>query len=433
MDQPFHAGEEEAEWLSWRKRAAMAFVVGAHLLGLTEEEKQRKKRIASRKRDREGMDERIMEMPDAEFQRMYRLSKDTFVWVLRQILPDLEKTPEQLAMAQLSCKEEVTPTVALAIALRFAAGGSYLDLAFGYRVATRTVFYVYYKVFEAIDKRVDNINCDLSEENMKRLNATFYKYGKGQIPHTVLAGDGVVFRMKKPSIIDADGNVTAFFVRKGYYAYGLQAFCDGDCKFHFICTQVCSSTHDSTAYIYSGLSKAIKEGKLPKPYNLVLDNAYACGEQEFTPWKGKNLSPAKDAFNYFLSLQRQCIERAFGMLYRCWGILWRPLMMNFQHIELTLRVLCKLHNLRVDDCLRKKRSLNVGTIAVHAEDIHWRKGSKHRCRNVIDTPLYTDGTNGNKQGQGCRNDLEYCPSRDELTKAIRSACASYVRCASHCT
>jgi hypothetical protein len=62
------------------------------------------------------------------------------------------------------------------------------------------------------------------------------------------------------------------------------------------------------------LSKDIKVGKLPKQYHVVLDEAYPCSEQEMSPWKGRNLSVEKDAFNYYLSLNHQVIERAFGIL-----------------------------------------------------------------------------------------------------------------------
>ena len=49
-----------------------------------------------------------------------------------------------------------------------------------------------------------------------------------------------------------------------------------------------------------------------------------------------------------LSVMRQCIERAFGILVRRWGIFWRPLTVHFTRWRLVLRVCAKLHNLCVD-------------------------------------------------------------------------------------
>ncbi len=78
-----------------------------------------------------------------------------------------------------------------------------------------------------------------------------------------------------------------------------------------ISSKLCSSTNDNTSYIVTQLSKDIKAGLLPEEYHVVLDEAYPCTEQEMSPWKGRNLPTEKDAFNYYLSLNRQVIERAF--------------------------------------------------------------------------------------------------------------------------
>lgn len=67
-----------------------------------------------------------------------------------------------------------------------------------------------------------------------------------------------------------------------------------------------------------------------------------------TLWKGNSIDAYKDAFNYYFSLQRQVIERAFGMLKQRWGLLWRPLRVGMGKIPLILTVLCKLHNRCID-------------------------------------------------------------------------------------
>ena len=89
------------------------------------------------------------------------------------------------------------------------------------------------------------------------------------------------------------------------------------------------STHDGTSYILSAISNMIKNGLLDSMYHIVLDEAYICMEQELSPWKGKHLPESKDSFNYYLSLHRQSIERAFGILVQRWGIFWRPLHVRF--------------------------------------------------------------------------------------------------------
>jgi len=116
-----------------------------------------------------------------------------------------------------------------------------------------------------------------------------------------------------------------------------------------IASKLCSSSFDNTCYIVTQLSKDIKAGLLDSKYHVVLDEAYPCTEQEMSPWKGKNLSVEKDAFNYYLSLCRQVIERAFGILIQRWGILWCPLRISMMNRGVLIRVCCKLHNICVDD------------------------------------------------------------------------------------
>jgi len=76
--------------------------------------------------------------------------------------------------------------------------------------------------------------------------------------------------------------VTSYFTRKGYYAFGLQAFCDSKCRFVMISSKLCSSTNDNTSYIVTQLSKDIKAGKLPSKYHVVLDEAYLCTDHEMS-------------------------------------------------------------------------------------------------------------------------------------------------------
>lgn len=96
------------------------------------------------------------------------------------------------------------------------------------------------------------------------------------------------------------------------------------------------------------------EGKLPPGYHLVLDEAYSLisGPGHLTPFSKAQLKTATrdrylkiKAFNFILSSQRITIERAFGMLVRKFGILWRPLEFPLaQNINITF-VCAKLHKM----------------------------------------------------------------------------------------
>jgi hypothetical protein len=247
----------------------------------------------------------------------------------------------------------------------------------------------------AIDMQLDNINFPYSDEvQLRKLEQTFLKYCKGAFPGTVAAGDGIVFRTQKPSVADTDGDVRDFFNRKGFYAHALQAFVDGDCKFLHLSMKVCASTHDGTAYLMTGLSETIKQGKLAEWAHVVLDEAYKCRDQELSPWKGKNLPQEKDTFNYYLSLHRQCVERSFGLLVGKWGIFWRPLRFSPEVNGRVITVCCKLHNL----CLESEGN-STSFYEVSPCDINWQRGDNGSPDATV---LFTDGVTVKS---GSRTDL----------------------------
>jgi hypothetical protein len=53
----------------------------------------------------------------------------------------------------------------LAIALRFLAGGIYLDIAFAFEISYKHVMTYVWEVCEAIDRSLDNINFPIEDEN----------------------------------------------------------------------------------------------------------------------------------------------------------------------------------------------------------------------------------------------------------------------------
>ena len=157
-------------------------------------------------------------------------------------------------------------------------------------------------MYEAIDMNMNNINFPLEdEEKLCELEQGFMNISLGVFQGTVAAGDGVVFRMQRPRREAVNGDVASFFTRKGYYAYGIQAFVDSSCKFLSISMKMCASTHDSTVYLVSDVSNAIRAGRLASWAHIVLDEAYINTSQELSPCKGRNLDVWKDSFNYHLS------------------------------------------------------------------------------------------------------------------------------------
>ena len=192
---------------------------------------------------------------------------------------------------------------------------------------------VWKSIDESNDPFLDNISLPLSDrEKLEEIADGFSsRFINNPLLGVVAAGDGVVFRMITPTNDEVDDNVIAFYTRKGYYAYGLQAFCDHKCRFVNISSVIVSSSFDNTAYNASQLAKDIAAGKLHPEYYVIMDQAYTCSEQELSPWRGTKLSDDKDAFNFYLSQHRQRIERTFGMFVQRWGLFWRPLRLSFEN------------------------------------------------------------------------------------------------------
>ena len=358
-------------------------------------------RRRNRVRNRIDILMKLTEMDPVFFKKFFRMDRETFDILLNLIEDKLTKNKIK---AKNSSKYPISPVIKLSLALRYLSGGSYLDLAFGFNVAHNHIMAYVWEVLKAIDSNLNNINFPIDdEEKLRDIEAGFNALSGGCFKGTVAAGDGVVFRMHKPHKDAVEGDVASFFTRKGYYAYGMQAFVDSSCKFLNISMKMASSTHDSTAYIVSDLANAIQEKRLPHWAHVVLDEAYPNGPQELSPYRGRKLDPWKDSFNYHLSLHRQVVERAFGILIQRWGVFWRPIRVSFENIPLLIRVCCKLHNFLIE------RKGPAEVIGIARGDV--RSGD-------IASPLFTDGTCDN--GRGRRSDLEECDRRRHMTLRLKN-------------
>jgi hypothetical protein len=242
----------------------------------------------------------LSEQQPALFKRMFRLDREDFFEQLRLITPEITRDSTNVGSTWID------PMIKLAITLRFLAGAIYLDLSWGYDIPHKTVHAYINETLVALDKANNNIKFPIDDEaELEKLEAGFADICGGIFRGTVAAGDGIVFRTDAPSPDEVGGDVTSFYCRKGFYAFGMQGFCDSKLKFLSIAMKVCTSSHDSTAYIVTELAHAIKTGQLPRRFHIVLDEAYRCTPQELCPWSGRKLDMYKDAFNYYLSLHRQ--------------------------------------------------------------------------------------------------------------------------------
>ena len=109
-------------------------------------------------------------------------------------------------------------------------------------------------------------------------------------------------------------------------------------------------------------------GLVDAKYNAVGDDAFANRGHVITPYAGNSLTPQEDAFNYYVSLQRQVVERAFGIWKRKWGIFWSRLQVSERHVKKVIEVTCRLHNL----CIDRNVSEDIAEYTTH-DDVYWER------------------------------------------------------------
>ena len=122
-----------------------------------------------------------MTMGERLFKRNYRLDRNNFMNLLRQITPLIEFQGNNSSHeCGDGCDLHIDQYIQLAVARRLLAGGSYLDISFAYDVGLSSIYPIFWRVMEAIDEKVDNIKFDFTSEGaLRQLEETFLKISKG--------------------------------------------------------------------------------------------------------------------------------------------------------------------------------------------------------------------------------------------------------------
>ena len=275
------------------------------------------------------------------------------------------------------------------MALRYLAGGSYIDISFHHAVSFSYFYKSLWDVLEAIDhvEDVDFGADNLSE--LKRRAAAFESRTEGAIQGCVGALDGLCVKIQEPTLADSP-QPSNFHCRKGFFCMNLQAICDNDYLFVYKAMNCIGSTHDSTAFECSSLSRWLQAHGLPDDHWIAADDAYKCCEYLLTPFPGKGLSKDKDAFNFYQSSARIRIEQAFGMLVRRFGILWRPIEAGLARVPLIVSACIKLHNICTRAMLDANGSLGQGTFESPPSDPSGQRGGDYLLGDIPAPTLVSD-------------------------------------------
>jgi hypothetical protein len=178
----------------------------------------------------------------------------------------------------------------------------------------------------------------------------FKEHSGGTMDGCVSAVDGLVVRTRAPFKHEV-ANVRDFCNRKGGFAEVVLAGCDIKGRFNMAAANFSGSTHDALAWQMCSFKKLLDDGRLDPRYFVIGDEAFPCTNQMVSPWPGRGIGRWKDSFNYWLSHSRQCIERAFGMLVKRWGIFWRKFLFSQERWSMVIITCMKLHNVCIDRCV----------------------------------------------------------------------------------
>jgi hypothetical protein len=293
--------------------------------------------------------------------------------------------------------------------LRWLAGGSLWDIAFMLRIHRTTIEKSKYRVCQAINTVLkSNIKFPTSSEGLASLAAGFASISGGRggvIPNVVAAVDSVCVHRKRPTITN-NSAVSCAYNRKGYFASSFLAFVDAECRFLSVSMPCYSSSHDSTLFACSKvpryrfllyffllrisrvqLGRQISNGTLSGNWLIVGDDAFVCKDNVITPYVRKALSKSQRNYNYFLSLNRQAVERTFALWKWKWGIFWRPLLINDHNIKIVIETTCRLHNL----CIDVKRGGTFEDYIYH-DDIYWQRVAASNVSRRSRRRLFTEQT-----------------------------------------
>jgi hypothetical protein len=289
-------------------------------------------------------------LSDSLFKRMFRLTRNAFNFLLEKLRPAIESKPS-LNHIYHHKDREISPTTRLAATLRWLAGGSYLDICFAFGISVGSLYKdsgILWGTIAAINDALE-IGFPLNDPRaLEEISEGFAKFSYGRMRGCVMAIDGLVIRTRMPTRAEVL-NQRCYMNRKDFWGILVFAGCDHRCKFNMFSANYPGATNDSLAWPMTSFYNAvIAPGLLPRQYYIICDEAVSSTEEVLCPYGGKALGVAKDSFNFHLSVMRQCIERAFGILVQRWGILWRDLACAQSRWALVATVCAKLHNLCID-------------------------------------------------------------------------------------
>ena len=275
---------------------------------------------------------------------------DSFNKLLSYILPGLIDEDKKAGAGRGG---PILPELRLYSALRYLAGGSYLDIHFFCGISETSFYYSIWRVFDLINSCAPlAIHFPQTISECRAAAEGFRSVSSGDaIINCVSVVDGLLVRIATPTKKEAK-NVRSFF--SGHYqAYGMniQGACDYLSRFTFLGVAGPGVMPDREAIEQVPLNRMIEN--LPGTFCVIGDCAYRPSEHLVPIFGGASaLDPLHDNWNFYASQCRIRIEMAFGLMKQKWGILNSLLKIRLMNVKRLMICLARLHNFTINERLQ---------------------------------------------------------------------------------
>ena len=224
----------------------------------------------------------------------------------------------------------ITTEIHLACALRYFAGGSYLDITLSHGIGKTDLYQSIWAVVHATNACTTlQFSFLTMSAQCESIASEFSHRSKAGFHNCIGCIDGMLVWTEKPSkkqCMEVSVDNRKFYCgRKGKFGLNLQAVCDARHQFTYISLQHPVSASDYLAFVTSSLYGQLTEGQgIPQGYCLYGDNAYVNKSYMAVPFQAMANGP-KDSYNFYHSKVRINIECSFGILTNRWRLLKTPL------------------------------------------------------------------------------------------------------------
>jgi DDE superfamily endonuclease len=302
-------------------------------------------------RSRRDVSHLFYELGDNNARRSYRMTPSVFKKLSKILQPHLEIEYDNALLCHRIPNGPISHSIRLSITLRYLAGGQPMDIALVHGVSHSEVFDSIWKVIDAINVE-PNLAIHFPEDHEEQLQLAddFKKKSQAGFSNCMGAIDGILIWIHKPTKADVKltncGAAKFFCGRKKKFGLNMQAVCDSKRRFLDVYIGHPGSTSDFLSFQTSPLRHRLDEPNFLHPdVCLYGDNAYVNTQYMVTPFKAVSEGP-EDAYSYYQSQLRICIECAFGMLCHRFGILRKAIPQKITLKKTTALVMacCKLHN-----------------------------------------------------------------------------------------